>query len=223
MGERVVYVSETTWLLDPAKEMLGPVADGGRIITATSPGCWGAMITPDYPSGHEVSMPVSVEGAEPGDAIVIEVEKITILSLATTSGTDSFVDGYYSGDPFVAKRCPECGDLNPETYLDGCGPESIKCKKCGKPVTPFQLEHGYTMLFDPGRTVGVTVTPEIAAEICRKASQYSALPKDSRQYSCNLLAKGDMPGVIARVRPMIGNMGTCPAVCMPGGMHAVFA
>jgi hypothetical protein len=117
MAAQIVHTTKMAWVLDPHEPMLGPVADGGTIVARVSPGCWGAMITPDYPSGHEVTHPIAVEGAEVGDAVALKIRKITVLALATTSGTDAFVDGNFVGDPFVAKRCPGCGEINPKTYV----------------------------------------------------------------------------------------------------------
>ena len=58
-----VLVDRYTDIVGPSNEMLGPVSDGGKIEFITVPGCWGAMITPSLRSGHEVSLPVRVEGA----------------------------------------------------------------------------------------------------------------------------------------------------------------
>ena len=220
MPHRIVHTSKMTWVLDPKEEMLGPVADGGMIVARVSPGCWGAMITPDYASGHEVTHPIAVEGAEVGDAVCLKIKKVNVLSLATTSGTDNFVEGNYVGDPFVAKRCPGCGEINPKTYVEGIGEDAIKCVKCNTPVKPFHLDNCYTMLFNEKRTLGITVPPAEAEEIARQAEYFSALPPESCQYSSNLLAKGDLPGVLTRVRPMVGNMGSCPAVALPSSHNA---
>lgn len=91
-------------VLDPNKEMLGPLQDGGHIIAHTAPGCWGPMITPCLKGGHEVTKPVFVEGAEPGDAIVIKIKSIEVTSLATASGSDSPVEGHFLGDPFFVNQ-----------------------------------------------------------------------------------------------------------------------
>ena len=65
---QTVLVNEyTNAVLDPNEKMLGPVRDGGRIVVNTAAGCWGPMLTPELRGGHEVSRPVYVEGAEPGD------------------------------------------------------------------------------------------------------------------------------------------------------------
>ena len=86
--------------------MMGPVADGGGITVETAPGCWGPMITPIFKGGHEVTQPVAVAGAQVGDAIAITIRKVSVTSLATSSGVMSFVEDRYDGDPFVAKVCP---------------------------------------------------------------------------------------------------------------------
>ena len=88
-GVETVYVDKfTDGVLDPARTFLGPVKDGGHIIANTAPGCWGPMITPSLKGGHEVTMPVEVEGAEVGDAVVVKIKDITVTSLATASGND---------------------------------------------------------------------------------------------------------------------------------------
>lgn len=89
--------------------MLGPVADGGMIVFETTPGCWGPMITPNLRGGHEVNVPVAVDGAEICDAIAIKIRSIKVESMASSSGVDKFVEGSYVGDPYVAKKCPNCG------------------------------------------------------------------------------------------------------------------
>lgn len=220
MAQVIVNTKEMVWVLDPKQPFMGPVKDGGVIVARVSPGCWGAMITPDYPSGHEVTYPVEVEGAEVGDSIMIKVRKINVLSLATTSGTDVPQEGHFVGDPFVAKKCPSCGTINPETYVDGIGEDAIRCKKCGAPIHPFIFGNTYTILMDYERKVAVTVPPAVAKEIACDAAYFSALPLESKQYSANIMARGDLPGLIASLRPMVGNLGTCPAVAMPSSHNA---
>lgn len=133
----------TNGVLDPEKPMLGPVMDGGRIIANTAAGCWSPMITPELRGGHEVTQPVYVEGAEPGDAVVIRIESVDVTSTCTASGNDQPVVGRFIGDPFVARICPKCGTKNPETYVDGVGEDAVRCKHCGAPVAPFHFTNGY--------------------------------------------------------------------------------
>jgi len=101
----IVVYGFTNSVLDPQVPMLGPLASGGTIIANTAPGCWGPMITPSLRGGHEVTHPVAVEGAEPGDGIIIRIRDISVTSMATASGHDSSPDGFCLGDHYVAARC----------------------------------------------------------------------------------------------------------------------
>ncbi len=220
MPEKEVRTKEMVWVLDPNQKMLGPVANGGKIVAHTSPGCWGPMITPEGPSGHEVTKPVEVEGAEVGDAVALKIKKVKILSTATVSGTDQPKEGYFNGDPFVAARCPVCNINNPDCEIVGTGEESIRCKECGKPVTPFGFGSGYTMVFDQETNTAITLNLEGSEEVAKNAKEMSFLPPESKQYPINLWAKADLPGVVTRVRPMIGNIGSCPSVPFPSSHNA---
>ena len=151
-GCETVYVNEfTDGILDPDKAMLGPVKDGGHIIANTAPGCWGPMITPELKGGHEVTVPVAVEGAEVGDAIAIRIKEISVTSIATSSGNDYWVDGLFMGDPYVAKFDPDNEELNPESYVDGIGEDAVRFKSTDKPASPFKFTNGYTIAFDNNR------------------------------------------------------------------------
>ena len=159
----------TNGIIGPHIKMLGPVADGGRIVFITTPGCWGPMITPTLRGGHEVNVPVAIENADIGDAIAIHLEDIRIRSRASSSGVDKYVDGAYIGDPYVAKRCPSCREPWPEYEVVGIGQEAIRCKKCGAPASPFRMIHGYTMVFDENSVVGLTVHEDMAKQIAKEA------------------------------------------------------
>ncbi len=219
--QRTIRVSTFTGgLVGPGIPMLGPVADGGAIVAETAPGCWGPMITPSFRGGHEVTTPVAVEGAEPGDAIAIRIQSIRVTSTATASGTMSFVEGRYTGDPFVARHCPNCGTENPPTRVEGIGPEAIHCAVCGAEVNPFRVTNGYTIVFDDQRQMAVTVGPAVAEELARDAGHIMALPQNSQQNPIVALCPADIPGVVTRLRPFIGNIGTTPAIDMPDSHNA---
>ncbi|WP_319771848.1 acetamidase/formamidase family protein [Breoghania sp.] len=210
----------TNGVLDPEQPMLGPVQDGGTIIANTAPGCWGPMITPRLRGGHEVTRPVAVGGAEPGDAIALRIRDITVTSLATSSGHDSSPEGYFLGDPYVAARCPTCDKLWPETHVEGIGQKAVICDTCGNPVTPFQFEHGYTVAFDDTRAVGLTLPKKAADEIAHEAPHYAALPDNSAQHPVLTFAPSDMAGVMIRMRPFLGQLGSTPSKAIPDSHNA---
>ncbi|GBF76747.1 acetamidase [Paenibacillus sp. 598K] len=220
-AKMTVYVDRfTDGVLDPARPMEYRVKDGGYIIANTAPGCWGPMITPALKGGHEVTRPVYVEGAEPGDAIVIHIESIAVTSMVTASGNDRPVDGRFDGDPFVAAKCPHCGTANPQTVVKGIGPHSIRCAQCDEPVAPFELTHAYTMAFDDKRQLGLTLDKAAAERIAENARHYMATPEHSIQNPILHFAPADMPGTIARVRPFLGQLGTTPARAFPDSHNA---
>jgi formamidase len=219
--ENTVFVSTfTDGILDPNKQMLGPVKDGGTIIANTAPGCWGPMITPSLKGGHEVTQPVAVENAEPGDAVAIRIRDITVTSIATASGHDEMIDGFFLGDPYVAAKCPHCNKINPETRIEGTGPDAIRCATCGQPVTPFRFANGYTVVFDKTGQVGVTVNKTIADQLAKDPKLYSSCPDKSQQASVLLFAPTDLVGVVARMRPFLGQLGSTPAVPLPDSHNA---
>ncbi len=210
----------TDGLLDPAKPMLGPVQDGGTIVANTAPGCWGPMLTPCLRGGHEVTIPVAVEGAEVGDAIVIRIRDIKVTSLATSSGTDIAQEGRFDGDPFVAPRCPSCGELNPRTHLEGIGSQAIRCENCGAEAAPFIIGNGYTIAFDEKKQLGVTLPEAATNEIAENANHYAAMPKNSVQNSVLALGQHDLVGMMARLRPFMGQLGTTPSRPFPDSHNA---
>ena len=221
LGHETVFVDQyCDGVLDPGKPMLGPVRDGGHIIANTAPGCWGPMITPEIRGGHEVTWPVAVAGAEVGDAIVIRIKDITVTSLATASGNDQWMEGRFLGDPYVAGRCPECDTLYPETQTEGIGQTAVRCVKCGADVTPFTFTNGYTIAFDGNRAVGVTLPQDAAEEIAHSAKKYAALPEKSIQNPILTFAPHDLVGLVARLRPFMGQLGTTPAVPIPDSHNA---
>jgi len=218
-AEDVVYNDEMTdGIIGPDVRRAEKVADGGKIVFVTSPGCWGPMITPNIRGGHEVAIPVEVENARIGDAIAIKVEKIDVLSKASSSGVDQPVEGAFVGDPYVAKKCPGCGEMWPEIEVKGIGQEAIRCKKCGSPASPFRMVNGYTLLFDDG--LAFSVDEKIAKTVAEKAWEYSSLPKNSKQVPVVIFGKADVSGMVSRLRPHLGQLGTIPAVNIPDSHNA---
>lgn len=220
-SEKLVYVSEFVDIVGPETAMLGPVKDGGRIVAGTEPACYGPMITPEVESGHTISRPIAVEGAEIGDGVALRIKKIKITSKASASGTEAPREGSFVGDPFVAKKCPGCGKINPNTLVKGIGRDAICCADCDTPISAFDVTNGFTMVFDDKRTVGVTVPNHVAEDIARNAEDYSGAPAGSTCHSILVFALADMPaGIVSKVRPMIGNVGTLPGVAMPSSHNA---
>ncbi len=198
----------------PSLPMVGPVQDGGTIVARTAPGCWGPMITPHLDGGHEITEAVAVEGADVGDAIAIRIRKITVQSRATASGTGAAVEGTrLKRGSQVIRKCPQCDAEFPATVVAGIGPGAIQCQNCGAEAMPSRITSGYTMVFDDTGTFGLTVGGRKAADIAHEAARYTALPSSSRQHSVLALASADLRGgILARMRPFIGNIGTVPAM-----------
>jgi formamidase len=210
----------TDGLLGPDVLMLGPVRDGGHIVWNPAPGCWGPMITPSIRGGHEVCRPVAVEGAEVGDAIAIRIKDIAVTSRATSSGNDQAMEGRFNGDPYCAAVCPGCGTEWPETRLDGIGPTAVRCAKCGADCAPFTFTNGYTLAFDePGR-LGLTLPAARAEEMARHAAQAAALPDRSVQNPILTFAPHDIVGLVTRMRPFLGQIGTSPSATIPDSHNA---
>lgn len=220
-AHRTVFVDEyTNGILDPELPMLGPVKDGGHIVANTAPGCWGPMITPAIRGGHEVTRPVAVEGAEVGDAIALRILDITVTSLATASGNDTFMTGRFLGDPYVAGQCPGCGTLYPSTHTEGIGQTAVRCDNCGADVAPFNFTNGYTLAFDAHRSLGVTLNQEAAESIAWQAREYAALPDNSIQNPILTFAPHDLVGIVVRLRPFMGQLGSTPSMRLPDSHNA---
>jgi formamidase len=205
----------TRGIIGPSQPMLGPLADGGRLIAGTPPGCWGPMITPAFQGGHEVTQPVRIAGAEVGDAVALKIGRMRVTSIATSSGVMQFVDGRYKGDPFVSKLCTGCGQEHPASHVEGIGADAIRCDRCGAEVNAFRFSHGYVIVFDHENQVSLTVKQDVADILAGKAGQMSALPELAEQHSILSLAHADMPGVASPMRPFLGNIGTTPSRDLP--------
>ncbi len=220
-AQDVVHVSTyTRGVIGPGLEMLGPVKNGGRIATGTPPGCWGPMITPIFQGGHEVTQPVAVEGAQPGDAVALKILRCEVTSQATSSGVMEFVEGRYLGDPFVAKLCSACGTPSPPSRVEGIGEDAIRCDVCGAEVSAFRFSNGYVIVLDRDNRVSLTVDAAAARKIAGAPAGLALLPESSEQHSILALARADMPGIAAHMQPFLGNIGTMPSIDMPDSHNA---
>jgi acetamidase/formamidase len=221
VAKSVVEVYEYSGgIVGPGIASAGTVRDGGTIRTGTPPGCWGPMITPKFQGGHEVTLPVMVEGAEIGDAIAIRLKKVQVTSLATSSGVMEFVEGRYLGDPFVAKLCPACGTTAPASRVEGIGDDAVRCDSCGAAVSAFRFSSGYVIVLDRENNVSLTVSKDIADRIADDTKANAALPEQSGQHSILSLARADISGLAARMRPFLGNIGTSPSRDLPDSHNA---
>lgn len=220
-AKQTVFVDRfTDGILDPSRKMEYVVKDGGFIVANTAPGCWGPMITPALKGGHEVTKPVYVEGAEVGDAIAIHIKNIEVTSDVTGSGNDKPVDGRFNGDPFIAAKCPECGTVNPETVIKGIGEKAVHCATCDTDITPFVFTHAYSIAFNDDKNVGLTLNKQAAEMVGKDGRKYMNTPEASIQNSILAFAPHDMPGVIARLRPFLGQLGTLPPRAFPDSHNA---
>jgi acetamidase/formamidase len=210
----------TLGLVGPEQEWAGTVADGGTVRTHTPPACWGPMITPEFRGGHEVTRPIRVEGAEPGDALVVHIKDVEVTSVATSTGSMAEREAAFGDDPFVDHVCPECGTEWPDSVVEGTGEDAIRCAECGANASSFGFEFGYTVAFDEDRTVGLTVGPEGAEDLADRAHEAMALPENSRQHPILLYKPDEIPGTLGHLRPFIGNIGTTPTKEFPDSHNA---
>ena len=210
----------TLGLVGPEQEWAGTVADGGTVRTHTPPACWGPMITPEFRGGHEVTRPIRVENAEPGDALVVHIKDVEVTSVATSTGSMAEREGAFGDDPFVDHRCPECGTEWPESVVEGIGEDAVKCAECGANASSFGFEFGYTVAFDDDRSVGLTVGEAGATDLAERAEEAMALPEHSRQHPILLYKPDEIPGALGHLRPFIGNIGTTPPREFPDSHNA---
>ncbi|MFM0084651.1 acetamidase/formamidase family protein [Paraburkholderia sediminicola] len=169
------------------------------------------MITLAFQGGHEVTQPVAIAGAEVGDAVALKIQRMRVTSMATSSGVMKFAEGRYHGDPFVPKFCSTCGTEHPASHIEGIGTAAIRCNHCGAEVSAFQFSHGYAIVLDEENQVSLTVNQQVADRLAGNAPQMSAPPELGAQHSILSLARADIPGVAAHMRPFLGNIGTTPA------------
>jgi acetamidase/formamidase len=175
---------------------------------------------PSIKDGHEVNLPVAVDGAKVGDSIAITIKRIEVRSRASSSGVDKPIEGRYTGSPSIMGKCPKCGIQWPEAEIKGVGLEAIKCGNCGASISPYEMVHGYTMLFDEGRRIGITVDRILSEIIARGAGAWAGLPSNSKQVPALISNKSALVGVVARALPFMGQLGTIPSVDIPASRNA---
>ena len=216
-----LYVNQfTNGVLNPAEPFLGPLKDGGTIIANVAPGGWGPMTTPAIRGSQEVTVPVHIEGAEVGDAIVVEIRSIDITSYAATSGTAKDEPDRFIGDALLKVKCPGCGKLHPTTYVEGIGKDAVKCTTCHTSTAPMTIANGYTAVFHNRDAIALTVGKDGARKIAIESESMSRLPDDSMQHPSTFFAANELSGVLTRIQPFIGELGTVPSKAMPASYNA---
>lgn len=216
--EKEIFIDEYVDLIGENVSHKYIIKDKSIVNVELPPGCWGPMITPSIKSGHEVSKPIYVEGAEPGDSILIKVNKIKVKTKYSTSGVSEPIKDNYIDDPTTKGFCPNCNTLNPETKLIDIGPNGIVCSVCGTKIIPQKIKNGYTMKFDEDKRYGFTVndSKNIATEALQ-GNNY--LPINSKQISSLVLNTCDVKNVYSRVSPFIGNIGCSPRKIIPSSRN----
>ena len=91
---------------------------------------------------------------------------------------------------------------------------------CGTDTTPFKISNGYTMAFNSKGNVGLTVGKEAARRIAQDSKNYMRTPENSVQNPITSFAPSDLIGVLARMRPFVGQLGTTPSKAMPDSHNA---
>jgi acetamidase/formamidase len=104
--------------------------------------------------------------------------------------------------------------------VEGTGENSVRCANCGTVVAPFGFEEGYTIVFNHDDKVGLTVGADTAHDFALRAREVAALPPNARQHPILLFEPHTIPGILARLRPFIGNIGTTPSIDLPDSHNA---
>lgn len=220
-NNKTIFVDRITSIIGEVVPQDIMVQDGDRIVAETALCCWGPMITPTVFGGHEITGPVFLKDAEPGDAVAIVIENIEILSYAMTSGTGRINAGRFENAPSVKAICPYCNIPNPETHLQGIGEDSIRCNECGNPIMPQTFDNGYTVAYDDKSDIAVTVDRELAEQFAEDTFERKLfLPSNAKQHLATILGRADFSDLIVRSFPMIGNIGCIPAGRMLASKNA---
>ena len=181
------------------------------------------MITPAIRGGHEVTLPVAVEGAEVGDAIAIRIRDIEVTSLATASGNDRIDGGPLQRRPVLRPGLPGLRARSGEaTRVEGIGPDGVRCAELRR---RRHAVHVHQRLHDRlrrrARGSGVTVGREQAEAFARRRARASPRcpTTRSRTRSC-CFAPHDLVALATRLRPFMGQLGTSPSIDLPDSHNA---
>ena len=200
--------------------MAGPVADGGHIVWNSTPGLLG--------SDDHARDPRRPRGLHAGRT-----------SRAPRSATRSRSGSRTSRSPRArhrpattrrwraastatrtAPRSARAAALEwPETRLEGIGETAMRCVACGADATPFTFTNGYTVAFDGelGVTVGRGERAEASRATPRPPPRCRTTPT---QHPILTFAPHDIVGLVTRMRPFLGQLGTSPSTTIPDSHNA---
>ena len=205
-----------------ARRCSGTVRDGGHIVANTAPGCWGPMITPAIKGGHEVTLPVDVEGAEVGDAIAIRIRYDRRHVARDVVGQRPHHRGALQRRSVLRQGVPAAAAPRTRpTVRRGHRRGRGALRDVRRAAAPFAFTNGYTIAFDDDRRLGVTVGREQAEAFARDAAHAAALPAaldpepdpdSSRRTTSSASSRG--------CGPFMGQLGTMPAIDLPDSHNA---
>ena len=76
------------------------------------------------------------------------------------------------------------------------------------------------MAFNDEHSIGLTVSKEEAEKIAHEAPLFSATPANSVQHSVLTFAPSHLTGLVGRMRPFMGQLGSCPSIPFPDSHNA---
>ena len=141
--------------------------------------------------------------------------------VATSSGNDRTIEGRFNGDPYCAKVCASCGAEDEATVVEGIGAGRRalrRVRRAGGAVRVHQRLHDRLRRRPPARRDRRPASRREA--FAHDAAHAAALPPNSVQNPILLFAPSDLVGVVARMRPFMGQLGTMPAIDLPDSHNA---
>ena len=205
----------------PDIEMPGPVADGGHIVWNSTPG----LLGPDDHAGD----PRRARGLHAGRG---RGRRGRRRDRDPDQGHRGHLDGDVLGQrpgdggplqrrPVLRARCaPAAGRSGRRRGSRGSARPRCAARPAAPTATPFTFTNGYTVAFDDQRRLGLTVDEARAEELARDAARAAALPDNSIQNPILTFAPHDIVGLVTRMRPFLGQLGTSPSATIPDSHNA---
>ena len=199
--------------------MAGPVADGGHIVWNSTPGCWGPMITPAIRGGHEVCTPVVRRGRR---------------GRRRDRDPDQGHRRHVARD-LVGQRPGDGGPLQRRSVLRGRvsrlrGGVAVDAdrgdrrdRRCAaRPAAPTRRRSRSPTATRSRSTsrLGVTVDGARAEESRATLRRPPRCPDNSVQNPMLTFAPHHIVGLVTRMRPFLGQLGTSPSTTMPDSHNA---